>query len=175
MLSRVIDSKGRAKCTIVLGLYERAEFIGNVISMLDSASENDVVDITIVADVPNIGTMQYRSILSAIDRCKGTVITRAGALTTLGDVAIWLAGDERKMSSIGCVFVRQPVSGYKGDAADHESRLANFRESIREFASFIIETGFFTEKEIDEMYEHRGLIALYGDNLKQRLANLKTV
>lgn len=174
-VSRVIDANGHAKCTVILGPYERYNFAGTVVSILDSASENDVVDITIVATYANTGTMEYRSILSAIDRCRGTVITRAGALTTLGDVAIWLAGDVRKMSSIGCVFVRQPTSGYCGDGADHELRLANFREAVQEFSAFIIETGFFTEKEIDDMYEHRGLIALYGDNLQQRLANLKTV
>lgn len=174
-VSRVIDANGNAKCTVVLGSYERHNFVGTVVSILDSASENDVVDITVVSTGANAGTVEYRSILSAIDRCRGTVITRAGALTTLGDVAIWLAGDVRKMSPIGCVLVRQPISGYCGDAADHELRLSNFRDAVQEFASFIVETGFFTEKEIDDMYEHRGLIALYGDNLKQRLANLKTV
>jgi len=175
-VSRVIGTDGNARVTIVLGPYERAVHLGTTIGFIDSASEKDIVDITIVSSVSGeAGTMAQRSLLSAIDRCKGHVITRAGALTTLGDVAIWLSGDERRMSSIGSVFVRQPVAGYMGDTADYELRLQNYREAIKEYSDFVVGCGMFTQEEMNDMYEHRAMIALYGDKLRQRVANLKPI
>ena len=175
-VSRVIDAEGHARISIIYGPQERTTAKGTIIAFIDSASENDIVDITLVSSVTGeAGTMEQRSILSAIDRCRGTVITRAGALTTLGDVAIWLSGDVRKMSPIGCVLVRQPLAGFCGDTADYEERLKNCREAIREYSDFVVECGMFTQEEMDAMYEHRTVISLYGDKLRQRIANLKPV
>lgn len=173
-VSRVIDAEGNARICIILGPHERSEFLPLVLGLIDSASEKDVVDLTVVSNVSGeAGTISQRSILSAIDRCKGTVITRAGSLTTMGDVVIWLSGDKPIIPRIGAIFMRQPIAGYCGDTADYERKLKDFRESLKEFSDFIVERGLFTQEEIDTMYNSCGLLALYGDELRKRLASLK--
>ena len=173
-VSRVIDAEGNARICIILGPRERSEFLPLVLGLIDSASEKDVVDLTVVSSVSGeAGTTSQRSILSAIDRCKGTVITRAGSLTTMGDVVIWLSGDKLLMPRIGAIFMRQPVAGYIGDTVDYERKLKDFRESLKEFSDYIVERGLFTQEEIDMMYNSCGLLALCGDELQNRIASLK--
>ncbi len=173
-VSRIIDAEGKARISIILGPAERSEHLPLVLALIDSASETDVVDITVVSSVSGeAGTISQRSILSAIDRCKGTVITRAGALTTMGDVVIWLSGDKLLMPEIGAIFMRQPIAAYIGDTADYERKLKDFRESLKEFSDYIVERGLFTQEEINTMYCTCGLLALYGPKLKDRIANLK--
>lgn len=175
-VSRVIDADGVQRICIILGPHERSEFLPLVLGLIDSASEKDVVDLTIVSNVSGeAGTISQRSILSAIDRCKGTVITRAGTLTTVGDVVIWLSGDKLLMPRIGAIFMRQPIAGYVGDTVDYERKLKDFRESLKEFSDFIVERGLFTQAEIDTMYDECGLLALYGPELQERIASLKDV
>ena len=175
-VSRIIDAEGHARITIILGPAERSEHLPLVLALIDSASETDVVDITVVSNVSGeAGTISQRSILSAIDRCKGTVITRAGALTTMGDVVIWLSGDKLLIPEIGAIFMRQPIAAYYGDTADYERKLKDFRESLKEFSDYIVERGLFTTDEINTMYSTCGLLALYGPKLKERVAGLKNV
>ena len=173
-VSRVIDAEGNARICIILGPHERSEFLPLVLGLIDSASEKDVVDLTVVSSVTGeAGTTSQRSILSAIDRCKGTVITRAGALTTMGDVVIWLSGDKLLMPRIGSIFMRQPIAAYFGDTVDYERKLKDFRESLKEFSDYIVERGLFTQEEIDTMYSSCGLLALCGDELQKRISSLK--
>ena len=173
-VSRVIDAEGNARICIILGPHERSEFLPLVLGLIDSASEKDVVDLTVVSSVSGeAGTTSQRSILSALDRCRGTVITRAGTLTTMGDVVIWLSGDKLLMPKIGAIFMRQPVAGYIGDTVDYERKLKDFRESLKEFSDYIVERGLFTQEEIDRMYSSCGLLALCGDELQNRIASLK--
>lgn len=175
-VSRVIDANGNATIKIILGYKERSEYLPLVTALIDSASENDVVDLTVVANVSGeAGTISQRSILSALDSCKGHVITRAGTITTMGDAVIWLSGDECRMPKMGAIFMRQPISGFVGDAVDYERKAKDFRESLKEFSDYIVARGLFTQEEIDTMYESCGLLSLYGDALHERLANLKQV
>ena len=174
-VSRVIDAEGVAHITIILGQPERTLWLGQVVGLLDSASEKDIVDITITANVYGAaGTTEHRSLLSAIDRCKACVITRAGALTTVGDVAIWLAGDDIRWSKkMSAIFMRQPLSGYIGDVADFESKMAAAKRDWEEFRDYIVERGLFTKEELDSLYTTRGMLALFGDELEERMSNLK--
>jgi len=175
-VSRVIDAEGVARICIILGPHERSEFLPLVLSLIDSASEKDVVDLTIVSNVSGeAGTISQRSILSAIDRCKGTVITRAGTLTTVGDVVIWLAGDKLMIPKIGAIFMRQPIAAYIGDTVDYERKLKDFRDSLKEFSDYIVQRGLFTQEEIDRMYGNCGLLSLFGSELQNRVASLKEV
>ena len=120
--------------------------------------------------------MSQRSLLAAIHSCKGHVITRAGILTTVGDVAMWLSGKELRIPrKMGAIFMRQPVSGYMGDTADFESKLQDFKDSMKEFGDYIEARGLFQKEELDQMYQHRSLLVLFGDKLQERLKNLKQV
>lgn len=178
MVSRTPDEKeGRDRITVVLGPLERTQYLGIVISLIDSASENDVVDISIIGNPGGqAGTMSQRSLLAAIHSCKGHVITRAGILTTVGDVAMWLSGKELRIPrKMGAIFMRQPVSGYMGDTADFESKLQDFKDSMKEFGDYIEARGLFQKEELDQMYQHRSLLVLFGDKLQERLKNLKQV
>lgn len=175
-VSRVMDTDEKARITILLGPLERTTYLGIVIGLIDSASENDVVDLTVVGSPSGqAGTMSQRSILAAISRCKGHVITRAGALTTVGDVAIWLSGKEVRIPKMGLILMRQPVSGFVGDTADFESKLNDYKESMKEFGDFIVERGLFSQEEVDKMYTNRAILSSFGDDLRKRVANLKPV
>ena len=175
-ISRVIDNEGHAKVTIILGANERYNHLATVLSLIDSASENDVVDITLVGDIGcGDGTIEQRSLLSAIERCPAHVITRAGMLASVGDVAIWLSGDEPRMSPIGAIFLRQPQSGFWGDTADYESQLSDYLASLREFSEFIVGRGLITKEEMDTMYKTRGIIGLFGPALRDRISKLQAI
>ena len=172
-VSRVQDANGNWHNKIILGYWESNRYLSLIIGLIDAASENDIVDITIVTDGTDVGTTNRRSILSAINRCKAHVITRAGALTSVGEVAIWLSGDERHMSPMGCIFLRQPMSGFCGDIADYEARLKAEKESMKEYFDFIADTGLISKSDLNEMCEHRGQIALFGKELMDKIPQLK--
>lgn len=175
-MSRVIDEQTKqARITVVLGAAERRVWLGQIIGLIDSASENDVIDITIDA-CGHDSVYDNRSLLSAIERCKGTVITHAGFLTTLGDVALWLAGDELKWSKhMTAIMIRQQVYGYGGDVRDFVSKADDAYTNFKEFSSYISQRGLFTAKELDTMYETRGMLSLHGRELYARMASLKQV
>ena len=177
MVSRVIDSEGNATIRIVLGPLEKTKYLATVVGLLDSASEKDVVDITVGANVYGMcDTYTHRSILSAIDRCKASVTTHAGALTTIGDVAVWLSGDVLKYSKkMSFIMMRQPLTGYEGDIADYESKVASAKESWKEFSGYVAERNLFTKSELASMFETRGMLFLSGKELEARVAGLKEV
>ena len=176
-VSRVIDVNGSARISIVLGPVERSKWLGQVIGLIDSASEKDVVDITICANYSGVcDTCSYRSLLSSINRCKASVITHAGILTTVNDVVLWLSGDVLKWSkSMTCIFMRQQCVGNMGDIADFDQSARDAIDSFKEYSQYIEARGLFTSEELKTMYETRGLLCLFGNELEARLANLKPV
>lgn len=176
MVSRVIDAEGHARITILLGFFERNFHDGVITGLIDAATENDVVDITIVSRPgAKESTIEMRSILSAVGRCKAHVITRAGALTTFGEVALWLSGDERRMSKMGCIFVRQPVTGFVGDVRDYAARAKAAEQSMKEYIDYIAAAGLFTKEELKKAIDDRSVLTLYHDELFERMKTLKNV
>ena len=174
-MSRVIDDQGNARIHIVLGMPERNKWLGQIIGLIDSASENDVVDITIDACGCDSG-YSNRSLLSAVERCKGTVITHAGFLTSVADVALWLAGDVLKWSKhMTAIMMRQQVFGYGGDVRDFVAKAEDAKTNFQEFSAYISERGLFTAAELSKMYETRGMLSLSGQELDARMAKLKHV
>lgn len=175
-VSRVIGTDNSQRIHVVLGFAERTKWLATVIGIMDSASEKDTIDITIT-DCPLLDNVySTRSLLSAIDRCRATVITHAGALTTLGDIALWLSGDQLKWSKhMSVVFVRQQGFGFGGDIRDYVGKAQNAYDSFREFRDFIAARGLFTGEELDHMYETRGMLSLFGRELEARVNGLKEV
>jgi len=173
-VSRVIDADNAQRIHVVLGFAERTKWLATVIGIMDSASEKDTIDITI-NDCPMVDNVySTRSLLSAIDRCRATVITHAGALTSLGDIALWLSGDQLKWSKhMSVVFVRQQGFGFGGDIRDYVGKAKDAYDSFREFRDFIAARGLFTGEEIDKMYETRGMLSLFGRELEARINGLK--
>ena len=176
-VSRVIDANGAARISIVLGPVERNKWLGQVISLIDSASEKDTVDITVCANYSgNCDTCSYRSLLSAIDRCKASVITHAGILTTVNDVVLWLSGDVLRWSkSMTCIFMRQQLAANMADIADFDQSARDAKAAFDEYATYLTQRGLFTSEEIKHMYETRGMLCLFGAELEARLAKLKPV
>ena len=175
-VSRVIDADGNARISIVLGQPERTKWLATVIGLLDSASENDQVDITIV-DCPRCDDLySHRSLLSSIDRCRANVITHAGCLSNIGDIALWLAGDELRWSKkMTAIFTRQQFAGYGGDIRDLVGKSKDAEFSFKEYRDYISKRGLFTRAELDTMYETRGMLTLFRDVLEARVTGLKQV
>lgn len=175
--SRVIDAEtGAARINIILGIPERTKWLANIIGLIDSASEKDVVDITIDACPMTNNVYGIRSLLSAVERCRATVITHAGALETLGDIALWLSGDVIKWSKhMTAFFVRQQGFGYSGDIRDFVGKAEDACASFKEFRDYIAARGLFTEMEMNNMFETRGMLSLFGRELEARMNSLKQV
>ncbi len=173
-VSRIIDKSGRKLISIILGSYERvAPALPIVTGIIDSATERDVVDITLVDCNVNARLVRARSILSAITRCRGHVIVRAGMIHQMDDLAIWLSAKERRLSPIGCIFLNQPEVGFIGDGADYETNTTDLKEVFEEYRDFIAEKGIFTKEELDQMYEERKELALFGEELQKRMSHLQ--
>ena len=175
--SRVIDEEsGVAHISIILGIPERTKWLANVVGLIDSASEKDVIDITIDPSPVLNNVYSVRSLLSAVERCRATVITHAGALESLGDVALWLSGDEVRWSKhMTAIFVRQQRYGYSGDIRDFMGKADDAKTSFKEFRDYISARGLFTTAEMNEMFETRGMLALFGRELEARMGGLKQV
>ena len=177
-VSRVIDEEtGVAHIHIVLGPLEKSKYLATIVGLLDSTSEKDTVDITVCANMFGVcDTYSNRSLLSAIDRCKASVTTHAGALTTISDVAVWLSGDVLKYSKkMSFIMIRQPLTGFEGDIADYESKVARAKESWKEFSGYVAARNLFTKSELATMYDSRGMLFLSGKELEARVAGLKEV
>ena len=172
----VDETTGSNRISIVFGSLERTKWLAYVIGLFDSASENDRIDLTICDCEVGHDVYSHRSLLSAIERCRATVITHAGFLTSLGDVAIWLAGDEIRWSKhMTAILVRQQIYGYGGDIRDMIGKGKDAEASFKEYRNYIAARGLFTKQELDQMYETRGLLGLSGRALEARMANLKQV
>jgi ATP-dependent protease ClpP protease subunit len=181
LVSKVIDAEGNAKIVII---YDGCPFTGGgdtatIVALLDSTTANDVVDITIamsVADFINGGGTSIwtsLSLLSALKRCKAKVITRAGALTSLIDCALWLSGRERVIGPAGLIMVRQPRDGFYGSTEDAKTHVAATKQVLKDLISFIVSKGLFTQEEIDAMFENNSQIFLAGDALDARISSIK--
>lgn len=175
--SRVIDEQtGVAKINIILGIPERTKWLATIVGLIDSASEKDVIDITIDPCPMTNNVYGIRSLLSAVERCRATVITHAGALETLGDIALWLSGDVQKWSKhMTAIFVRQQGFGYAGDIRDFVGKAEDACASFKEFRDYIAARGLFTEMEMNTMFETRGMLSLFGRELEARMNGLKQV
>ena len=155
---------------------ERTKWLATVVGLIDSASEKDVIDITIDACPMTNNVYGIRSLLSAVERCRATVITHAGALETLGDIALWLSGDVQKWSKhMTAIFVRQQGFGYAGDIRDFVGKAEDACASFKEFRDYIAARGLFTEMEMNTMFETRGMLSLFGRELEARMNGLKQV
>jgi len=175
-VTRVIDTEGNARISIFLGNLERTKWLAHVIGLIDSASEKDTIHLTLVDSGFGDSVYNCRSLLSAISRCHATVITHAGFLTSLGDVALWLSGDQLRWSKkMTAIFVRQLTYGYGGDIRDLVSKGRDAETSFKEFSDYIAKRGLFTKAELNQMYETRGMLSLSGQTLEARMANLKQV
>lgn len=180
LVSKVIDDEGNALITI---LYDGnpttgGSEMGVITGLLDTASETDVVDITIITTLfdfssPKSNIFAVLPLLSAIKRCKAHVITRAGCLCSLGDCAVWLSGDEPLMSPMGWIAVRQPMACGGGTMQAAEFRVEDFKKQVSVFTDFIVSKGLFSKDEIDRMFEEEGMLSLCGDELTERLKSLK--
>ncbi len=169
-VSRTIDANGVAYLRIIL-TDDFYKYSGILIGLIDSATENDTVELTIDAESSKFdNNTSIRSFLSAIDRCKAKVITRAGTLCSMSRVALWLAGDECQISPCGWICLKQTSGGAIGDVADVESKVQEVKASWEEFKSFIAKRGLFTVEELDKLYVSRGLLTLYGETLRKRVA-----
>ena len=170
------ETTGSNRISIVFGNLERTKYLALVVGLFDSASEKDRIDLTICDGGIGNDVYSHRSLLSAIERCRATVITHAGFLSSLGDVAIWLSGDEIHWSKhMTAILVRQQIYGYGGDIRDLVGKGKDAEDSFKEYRNYIAGRGLFTKQELDQMYETRGLLALSGRTLEARLANLKQV
>ena len=169
-VARTIDANGCAYLRIIL-TDDFYKYTGCLVGLIDSATENDVVEITIDAETGRTdNTYGIRAFLSAIDRCKAKVITRAGTLCSTSRIALWLSGDECWISPCGWICLKQTSGAAVGDAADVEAKVLEVRASWEEFKSFIAKRGLFTEKELEDLYVSRGLLSLYGETLRKRVA-----
>ena len=184
LCSKVIDANGNARIVI---LYDGCQCTGGgdtamFVNLIDSANANDVVDITIMVSVLNFanggGTSIWKSIamLSALKRCKAKIITRAGALCSLIECALWLSGHERHLAPAGAglVLCKQPMACFSGSADDMASEVKNLRLIYSDVIDFVVEKGLLTHEEIESMFENNGVASLYGDKLQERLESLKS-
>lgn len=175
-ISRVIDKEGRAYIRIILGTYERMNtYMSRIVGLISSASENDLVDITIDT-ANNFSIHVLRNLLSAIDNCRATVITHAGFLTSLCDVVLWLSGDEIRWSKkMSCIMCRQQFTEYSGDIRDFVGKAEDAASNFDEFSKFISDKGLFTAAELKNMFETRGMLSLSGQELDVRMAKVLSV
>lgn len=169
-VSRTIDANG-VTYTRIIFTDDFYKYTGILVGLIDSATENDTVELTIDADTGKTdNNSAIRAFLSAIDRCKAKVITRAGTLCSMSRVALWLSGDECQMSPCGWICLKQTSGFAMGDVADVEAKVLEVKTSWEEFKSFIAKRGLFTIEELDKLYVSRGLLTLYGETLRERVA-----
>lgn len=180
LVSKVIDAEGHARITImydssrVTGGGDMATFVG----LIDAAEANDVVDLTVMTSLAHLNDggpslLDTINLLSAINRCKAHVVTRAGCLSSLSDIAVWLSGDERHMSPMGWVVVRQPSTGFAGSVTDMGDRDEANKAQIKQFTDFIVKTGFLTDAEIKRIIDDQDVVGFSYDELDARIKALK--
>lgn len=173
-ISRYVNADGSALVRIyMLGTFLR--YANCYVAILDSASDKDVIEITI--DTEAIGpeacfAMGYRSLLSAIHRCKAKVITKAGTLMSVARVALWLSGDEVQISPIGWIRMEQLPFATGGFLIDGEDNLKEAKETWNEFSNYIAEQGLCTLEEMTEMYTNRKILSYYGHDLQEAVARV---
>lgn len=182
LASKVIDEDGHAYITIVYdgnpnsGGGDTGMFCG----LMDAATANDIVDITIITTLydfamPKSNIFSVRPLLSAMKRCKAKIITRVGCLCSVGDCAVWLSGDDRRISPMGWLAVRQPTACCGGTMKDAEFRVEDFKSQFKELTDYVVSTGLITAEEVTRMMEDQAIIACSYDELAERIKNLKEV
>lgn len=176
-LSKKIKADGSSSIKIILtGAFKC--FISVINTILLTANENDEVHILIDAE-PGPDTEyddQYRSLLNSIRKCKGQVTTSAGFLCSMPRVALWLSGDIVTISKIGWIRLEQlPLNASRGSAANIEELTKDTIEMMREFGKFIIDRGFITKDECQQMFEQKDILSFFGDSLMKRVAHVNHV
>lgn len=180
LVSKVIDSSGSAYISI---LYDGHPFTGGgemgvITGLLDSASEKDVVDITIATALqnfnqPTTNIFKTLSLLSSIKKCKAKVITRIGCFTSFDDCAIWLSGADRRVSPMAWLAVRQPRMAISGATLDAEFRVEDVKIQMKTLTDFIVDKGLLTQEEVDKIYNEQAIVGMSYDKLFERIESLK--
>jgi len=180
LVSKVIDANGHAYISILWDghPYTGGGNTGVVVGLLNAASENDVVDITIMTALHNFNQTTTNifstlSLLNAVQQCKAKVITRIGTFTSIGDCAIWLSGDDRRVSPMAWLAVRQPRMSAGGTMKDVEFRIEDLKIQFKSITDFIVSKGLLTQEEVDRMYDEQAMIAMSYDELDARLQALQ--
>lgn len=173
-VSRVFDADCRAYIRIIF-TDDYCRWSNVLVAILDSASENDIVEIVIDNGLSKSDQgIANRTFLSAINRCKAKVITCAGTLMTMSRVALWLSGDECRISPFGWICLKQIDGAACGDAADVIAKAKEVQETWIEFRDFIVQRGLFTQEELDAVFEHRGRCSLSGDELREKVTKINS-
>lgn len=180
LVSKVIDANGSAYISI---LYDGHPYTGGgemgvITGLLDSASEKDVVDITIATALqnfnqPTTNVFKTLSLLSSIRNCKAKVITRIGCFASFDDCAIWLSGTDRRVSPMAWLAVRQPRFAMTGTTLDAEFRVEDVKIQIKTMTDFIVEKGLLTQEEVDKICNEQAMVGMSYDALFERIKSLK--
>ena len=181
LVSKVIDKEtGAARITIIFdGLTETGgNDIGVICSLINNATANDIVDLTIATYSLQFGGTTSNmfgilSLLNAMRGCKAKTITRAGCLMSISDCAIWLTGKDRRMGPMGWLAVRQPAGCGGGTLQDTVFRVEDVLVQVKTLTDFIVSKGLLTEEEVKLLFEEQAMISLSYDDLNARLSNLK--
>ena len=147
--------------------------------LINAAVESDTVDFTIMTCFNNYSRYSFDlikvlSLLNALKYCKAKkIITRAGCLTSLGDCALWLSGNDRRIGPMSWLMIRPPKQITEGSMRDLELRSVDMKKQIDAFGEFIISKGLLTEDEVNRLYQDEAVISLSYDDLQARIDALK--
>ena len=147
--------------------------------LINAAVESDTVDLTIMTCFNNYSRSSFDLIkvlplLNALKYCKAKkIITRAGCLTSLGDCALWLSGNDRRIGPMTWLMIRPPKQISEGSMRDLELRSADMKKQIDAFGEFIVNKGLLTEDEVNRLYQDEAVISLSYDDLRARIDALK--
>lgn len=181
LVSRVIDATdGHAEVTIV---YDANPFTGGgdlstICAILNAAAENDVIDITIAKCLcdfahPRSSLFNSRALISAIDCCKGKVITRIGTVTSVDELAVWLSGDECHMSPMGWICIRQTEYCGGGTLSDMADRSTVMKEQVQDFIDYVVGKGWFSNEEFEKLFEEQSVLSMAFDDIEKKMRGTK--
>ena len=147
--------------------------------LINSAVESDVVDLTIMTCFNNYSrntfdVIKVLSLLSALQNCKAKkIITRAACLCSIGDCALWLCGNDRRIGPMGWLMVKPPRQITEGSMRDIELRSEDMKKQLTVFTDFIVGKGLLTQEEVNRLYDDEAVISLSYEDLAARVSALK--
>ena len=141
-----------------------------LIDVLDTATENDRIDIMI--DTPGGDVYTTQHIVERMTSCKAQVTTIASGLVASAGTMIWFFGKNKRVDRWAQFMFHCSLHGDWGKSLQIQENSENLVNFMKNLLMLMLEQGVIDGREYDAMIKDKADVTLSGSEMRKRLATV---
>jgi ATP-dependent protease ClpP protease subunit len=164
-ISHYTDEDGKSTWVIsIRGVIGSQEMYTDVCNILLTAKEEDTVIISL--NTPGGVVFTGLAIISAMDKCKGTVVTRVIGMAASCGALIWSHGHKLEMCPFSRLMFHASSGGFMGKTRDQKDYAEVTESLMKSVNQCALDKNILTEKQFEDMFEARQDVYLNSKDLE---------